>query len=111
MKIKVGDKVVVIAGKHKGTQATVKKTLRKTDRVILDGVNMVTKSLKPSQANPEGGKVQFEASIHTSNVALTSKTKVKVKKATNKKAISKKSTAKKTKTTKKALAKKATAKK
>lgn len=69
MKIRVGDKVEVIAGKDKGKQGEVLQTLPKTNRVIVEGVNMVTKHIKPSQQDPEGGIITREAPIHVSNVA------------------------------------------
>ncbi len=69
MKIRVGDKVEVIAGKDKGKQGEVLQTLPKENRVIVEGVNMVTKHIKPSQQDPEGGIISREAPIHVSNVA------------------------------------------
>lgn len=69
MKIRVGDKVEVIAGKDKGKQGEVLQTLPKQNRVIVEGVNMVTKHIKPSQQDPEGGIITREAPIHVSNVA------------------------------------------
>ncbi len=57
MKIHVGDTVVVIAGKDKGKQGEVLQVLAKEDKVIVEGVNMATKHIKPSQADPEGGIV------------------------------------------------------
>ena len=80
MKIRVGDTVEVIAGKDKGKQGEVLQVLAKQDKVIVEGVNMVTKHIKPSQADPEGGIVTREAPIHVSNVALyDSKAKAPVK--------------------------------
>ena len=70
MSIKVGDKVVVIAGSCKGSEGKVKKVLKNEDRVIIEGVNMVKKHLKPTQANPDGGIIEKEAKIHVSNVML-----------------------------------------
>ena len=70
MKIRVGDKVQVIAGKDKGKQGEVLQVLRKENRVIVEGVNIVTKHIKPSQIDPEGGIVTKEAPIHASNVAI-----------------------------------------
>ena len=78
MKIHVGDTVVVIAGKDK--QGEVLQVLAKQDKVIVEGVNMATKHIKPSQADPEGGIVTREAPIHVSNVAFyDSKSKAPVK--------------------------------
>ena len=70
MKIRVGDTVEVIAGKDKGKQGEVLQVLAKQDKVIVEGVNTVTKHIKPSQADPEGGIVTREAPIHVSNVAF-----------------------------------------
>ena len=80
MKIRVGDTVVVIAGKDKGKTGEVLQVLAKEERVIVEGVNIVTKHVKPSQADPEGGIVNKEAPIHVSNVAFyDSKSKAPVK--------------------------------
>ena len=80
MKIRVGDTVEVIAGKDKGKQGEVLQVLAKQDKVIVEGVNTVTKHIKPSQADPEGGIVTREAPIHVSNVAYyDSKAKQAVK--------------------------------
>ena len=70
MKIKTGDEVKVISGHYKGTVSTVTKVFPKENKVVVEGVNMVKKSLKPSQANPEGGVVEMEAKIDASNVML-----------------------------------------
>lgn len=69
-KIKVGDTVVVIAGKSKGKQGKVTAINRKTGRVTVEGANMVTKHQKPSAANPQGGIVEQEAPLDISNVML-----------------------------------------
>ena len=80
MKLRVGDTVQVIAGSDKGKTGEIIQILRKEDRVIVEGVNMVTKHIKPSQADPEGGIVTREAPIHVSNVAYyDSKAKQTVK--------------------------------
>ena len=70
MKIKKGDKVIVIAGADKGKIGTVQKAFPKLNRVVVDGVNLVTKHQKPTQANPNGGRVELYAPIHVSNVAI-----------------------------------------
>jgi large subunit ribosomal protein L24 len=70
MRIKKGDKVVVIAGKEKGKQGTVTKVSLKDKRVTIEGVNMVRKHVKPNQVNNEGKVITKEAPIHISNVAL-----------------------------------------
>lgn len=69
-KIKKGDKVIVLTGKDKGKIGDVSRVIVKDNRVIVSGVNMVTKHQRPSQTNPNGGIVRQEASIHLSNVAL-----------------------------------------
>lgn len=68
MRIKVGDQVVVISGKDKGKKGKVIEV--HGDRVSVEGVNIVSKHEKPSQANMEGGIVKSEAPIHRSNVML-----------------------------------------
>ena len=68
--IKKGDTVIVLAGKDKGKKGNVQKVLVEEQRVIVEGVNMVSKSTKPSAKNPQGGIVKQEAPIHVSNVSL-----------------------------------------
>lgn len=68
MKIKVNDNVVVLAGKDKGKTGRVMKTLRKKDRVVVEGINMIKKHQKPNNANENGGIFEMEAPIHVSNV-------------------------------------------
>lgn len=70
MKIKKGDQVKVITGSSKGTIAKVKQVLPRENKVIVEGVNVVKKHIKPSQINPEGGIVEKELPIHVSNVML-----------------------------------------
>ncbi|WP_442265484.1 50S ribosomal protein L24 [Tenacibaculum sp. ZS6-P6] len=69
-KIKSGDTVKVIAGDHKGSEGKVLRILKDKDRVVVEGVNMVSKHTKPNAANPQGGIVKQEAPLHISNVAL-----------------------------------------
>ena len=68
MHVKTGDTVKVIAGKDKGKTGRVLKAYPKEQRVLVEGVNIVKKHTKPSQANPQGGIIQQEAPIHVSNV-------------------------------------------
>jgi large subunit ribosomal protein L24 len=68
MHVKKGDKVVVISGKDKGKQGTILAAYPKKNRVLVEGVNIVKKHSKPSQANPQGGIISQEAAIHVSNV-------------------------------------------
>lgn len=70
MRIKKGDKVKVITGAYKGTIGEVTKAFPKEDKVIVEGVNMVKKHLRPTQQNPDGGIVEKEAKFHVSNVML-----------------------------------------
>ena len=84
MKIKVNDNVVVLAGKDKGKTGRVMKTLRKKDRVVVEGINMIKKHQKPNNANENGGIIEMEGSIHVSNVKKIendTKTKKDTKKA------------------------------
>jgi large subunit ribosomal protein L24 len=69
-KIKKGDDVVVLTGKDKGRTGKVTRVLPKDDRVYVQGINVVQRHTRPSQANPQGGIVNKEASIHVSNVSL-----------------------------------------
>jgi large subunit ribosomal protein L24 len=68
--IKKDDNVIVIAGSDKGKTGKVTKVLVKENRAIVEGVNMVSKSTKPSAKNPQGGIVKMEAPIHISNISL-----------------------------------------
>jgi large subunit ribosomal protein L24 len=68
MHVKKGDKVMVISGKDKGKQGVVLASYPKKDRVLVEGINIVKKHAKPSQANPQGGILNQEAPIHVSNV-------------------------------------------
>ena len=72
-KIKKGDTVKVIVGKDKGREGKV--TAVKNGKVIIEGINKVTKHTKPSQANPQGGIVKQSAPIDMSNVMYVSKGK------------------------------------
>src|SRR5574344_2050899 len=66
--IKKDDTVVVLAGGDKGKTGKVLKVLVDKSRAIVEGVNLVSKSTKPSAKNPQGGIVKQEASIHISNL-------------------------------------------
>jgi large subunit ribosomal protein L24 len=66
--IKKGDTVYVNTGKDRGKTAKVLQVLVKENRAIVEGINLVSKSTKPSAANPQGGIVKQEASIHISNL-------------------------------------------
>ncbi len=70
MKIKKGDTVRVIAGKDKDREGKVLRVEPKTGRVLVEGVNMVTKHVKPSAQNQQGGIVTREAPLDASNVMV-----------------------------------------
>lgn len=105
MKIKVGDKVKVITGTNKGKEGKVSKVLRNESRVIVEGVNIVKKHVKPGRTNETGGILEIEAPIHISNVSVISsndkketkkETKTEIKKETTKKTSTKKTEKKET---------------
>jgi len=81
MKIKVGDNVRVITGSNKGKEGKVIKVLRKDNRVLIDGVNMIKKHVKPNRENETGGILEVEAPLHISNVKVVSKETKKEDKA------------------------------
>ncbi len=70
MHIKKDDIVIVIAGKDKGKKGKVLQVIPKKERVLVEGVNMATKHVKPSQKIPQGGIIHQEAPVHVSNVML-----------------------------------------
>lgn len=69
-KIKKGDNVVVLTGKDKGRTGKVMQVLPTENRVVVQGVNMVQRHTRPTQADPQGGIKHKEASLHLSNVAI-----------------------------------------
>lgn len=70
LKIKSGDRVIVIAGEHKGEQGVVLKVDREKNKAIVEGINLISKHTKPSAKNPQGGIIKKEAPIHISNLSL-----------------------------------------
>jgi len=68
--IKAGDTVKVIAGNSKGKTGKVVSIITKTDKAIIEGLNIVSRHMKPSASNPNGGIVKKEAPIHISNLML-----------------------------------------
>jgi len=68
-KIKKGDHVIVLSGKDKGKKGAVLKVIPSEQRVVVAGVHIVKRHVRPSQIDPEGGIKTFEAPIHISNVA------------------------------------------
>ena len=73
MKIQKGDTVKVISGKNLGREGKVLKVYPKISKVIVEGVNIIKKHAKPTQNNPDGGIMEYEAPIHVSNVMFTEK--------------------------------------
>ena len=69
-KIKKGDRVVLLTGKDKGRQGQVLTVMPKDERLVVEGLNMVQRHTKASQADPQGGIKNKEASVHVSNVAI-----------------------------------------
>ena len=70
MKIKKGDRVVVLSGKDKGKTGEVTRSMPKESKVVVAGVNIAVRHRKPSQANPQGGLERAEAPLHVSKVAI-----------------------------------------
>ena len=70
LKIKKGDRVVVLSGKDKGKTGEVTKSIPKDGKVVVSGVNVITRHKKPTQANPQGGLERSEAPLHVSKVAI-----------------------------------------
>lgn len=105
MKVKVGDQVKILAGKDKGKEGKVIKTLRLTNKVLVESINIIKKHTKPNNKSEKGGIFEIEAPIHVSNVKVivgSNKTEKKTKKkAVEKKVIEKKAESKPKKTTKK----------
>lgn len=92
MKVRVGDKVKILAGKDRGKEGKVLVTLKKKDKVVVEGINIVKKHMKPNQLNETGGILSVEAPIHVSNVKVIDGKDTK--KTTEKKTTTKKSTKK-----------------
>ena len=76
LKIKKGDTVKIIAGKDKGKEGKVISIDRKSERLIVEGLNIVKNHSKPSTSNSKGGIISTEAPLHISNVALVVKGQV-----------------------------------
>ncbi|HIN06351.1 MAG TPA: 50S ribosomal protein L24 [Dehalococcoidia bacterium] len=70
MRIRSGDTVLVIAGKEKGKTGRVDRQVTKQDRVIVEGVNMITRHIKSNPNIRQSGRIQREAAIHVSNLVL-----------------------------------------
>ncbi|MDX1428407.1 MAG: 50S ribosomal protein L24 [Salegentibacter mishustinae] len=70
MKIRKNDTVMIIAGNDRGKSGKVLKVFPKTNRIIIEGINLRKRHTKPTQKNPQGGILEKEASIHASNVMI-----------------------------------------
>lgn len=70
MNVKKGDKVKILSGKDKGAEGVITASFPSKQRVTVEGINIVKKALRPTQANPSGGIASVEAPIHVSNVML-----------------------------------------
>ena len=70
LKIKKGDKVVVISGGSKGKEGEVLQVFPEKNKATVEGVNVVSKHKKPNAKNPQGGIVKQEAPVHISNLSL-----------------------------------------
>lgn len=77
MKIRKGDKVIVITGKDRNKVGTVERVLPEKNRAVVTGVNIVKKTLKRSAKNPQGGIIDMTATIHISNLMLLDPTSSK----------------------------------
>ena len=69
-KIKVGDYVKIIAGSNKGSEGKVVSIVKKREKVVIEGLNLVKKHIKPNSKNPQGGIEEKESPIHISNVYI-----------------------------------------
>lgn len=70
MNIKKGDTILVLAGKNKGATGKIEKLITRDKKIIVSGVNVVKKHLKPNAKNPHGGIVDYNAPIHISNAQI-----------------------------------------
>ncbi|MXX05092.1 MAG: 50S ribosomal protein L24 [Gemmatimonadetes bacterium] len=70
MHVKKGDTVVVLTGDSRGETGRVLKVLPEKNKVIVEGLNFVTRHTRPTQTNPQGGRLEKEAPLHASNVKV-----------------------------------------
>lgn len=73
MKLKVGDKVRIMIGKDKGKEGKIVHTFKNEDKIIVEGLNMVKKHIKPNNTNETGGIVETEGKIQASNAMIIDK--------------------------------------
>ena len=81
MKVKVGDNVKILAGKDKGKEGRIIKTMAKENKVVVEGINVAKKHIKPNRMNEVGSIIDIELPIHVSNVKLVDSKKAESKKA------------------------------
>lgn len=110
MKVKVGDNVRILAGKDKGKEGRIIKTMTKENKVVVEGINIVKKHIKPNRMNEVGSIVDVEAPIHVSNVKLVESKKAAKKPAKETKEVKENTEEKTTKKATKSTAKKTTKK-
>ena len=84
MKVKVNDKVKILAGKDKGKEGKVIKTFKNEDKVLVEGINIIKKHIKPNGQGETGGIREMEAPIHVSNVKVITDAKEAKTKTTKK---------------------------
>jgi large subunit ribosomal protein L24 len=68
--VRTGDTVLVLAGKDRGKEGKVLRVYPANDRVLVEGLNLIKKAIKPTEENPEGGVVELEATLHASNLKV-----------------------------------------
>jgi len=68
--VRTGDQVLILAGKDRGKKGKVLQVIAKTDRVLVEGVNLIKKAMRPTEDSPEGGIIEKEAALHISNVKV-----------------------------------------
>jgi large subunit ribosomal protein L24 len=71
-KVRVGDNVIVLCGKDKGKNGKVVKLLWNSNKALIEGINLSTKAVKPTQENPNGGFISKENFINISNISIAS---------------------------------------
>lgn len=74
LRLKRGDTVRVMSGKHRGAEGEVLQVMHDTQRVLVKNVNLIKKAQKPTQENPRGGFKEQEAAVHASNVRIVDPT-------------------------------------
>ena len=97
MKVKVGDNVKILAGKDKGKEGKVIKTLKLQNKVVVEGINVAKKHSKPRTTEDKGGIIDIEVPIHVSNVKVIGEKKVKEAKTKEVKKETKKTSKKESK--------------